>query len=646
MITNDLSSPLQDTASEPPREAVDVAPSLFTDQRPLLPRIQEPEDLRWLGQAQLPRVADEIRQLLLDSVSRSGGHFASGLGTVELTLALHYVFDTPRDQIVWDVGHQCYPHKILTGRREGLASIRRQGGLSGFLNRDESDYDAFGAGHSSTSISAALGMAIANAALDLDRKAVAVIGDGGLTAGLAFEALDHAGDIGADLLVVLNDNGMSISPNVGALTHYLARAAAQVPHAASRAKDSRKPGAVSRLAKWRNVVSLAKASGASAPTAAHFFEALGFAYTGPVDGHDVQGLVETLRTLRRTDGPRLLHVVTQKGYGYAPAANDPIKYHGVTPFDPSAGIAAKKAASPNYTDVFSAWLHAAAAQDRRVVAVTPAMREGSGLVKFAVDYPARYFDVGIAEQHCVAFAAGAAAQGLKPVVAIYSTFLQRAYDQLIHDVALQKLPVLFAIDRAGLVGPDGATHNGHLDLTYLRCVPDMVVMAPSDGDELQDMLQTGHEHNGPAAVRYPRAAAVGFSATRACQALPIGRAVPRRKGKRVALLAFGTLLHAALECAETLDATVVNMRFVKPLDTAMVLELAATHELLVTIEENVVAGGAGSAVGECLAANGIAPRLLHLGIPDRPLAHGTRDEVLAAAGLTAAAIETAVRAQL
>jgi 1-deoxy-D-xylulose-5-phosphate synthase len=623
------------------------APSKFSDTRPVLPRIAEPEDLRWLGEWQLPRVADEMREFLLQSVSQSGGHFASGLGTVELTIALHYVFDTPRDQLVWDVGHQCYPHKILTGRRDGLAQIRRAGGLSGFLKRDESPYDAFGAGHSSTSISAALGMAIANAALDLDRKAVAIIGDGGLTAGLAFEALDHAGDIGADLLVILNDNGMSISPNVGALTQYLSRACAQLPSGAARAHSQRKlSNAVSRLAKWRNVVALAKSSGSETPSAAHFFEALGFTYTGPVDGHDVLGLVTTLRALRRTSGPRILHVMTQKGHGYELAAADPIKYHGVTPFDPVAGIVKGKAAAPNYTDVFSDWLHQMAERDRRLIAVTPAMREGSGLVRFAADYPSRYFDVGIAEQHCVTFAAGAAAQGLKPVIAIYSTFLQRAYDQVIHDVALQNLPVLFAIDRAGLVGPDGATHNGHLDLTYLRCLPGIVLMTPADGAELRDMLHTGFELDGPAAVRYPRAAAIGDDASREPRLLPIGVAEPRRQGRRVAILSFGTLLAAALEAAESLDATVINMRFVKPLDVATVLQAAAEYELLVTVEENSVIGGAGSAVSECLAANRSTTPVLHLGIPDQILEHGTRDQVLRAAGLAPEQIATAIRARL
>ncbi len=624
-----------------------VADGLFTDARPLLPRIASPEDVRWLGEWQLPQLCAELREFLIETVSRTGGHLASGLGTVELTVALHYVFDTPRDQLVWDVGHQCYPHKVLTGRRDGLAAIRKRDGLSGFLRRDESPFDAFGAGHSSTSISAALGMAIANAALGLDRKAVAIIGDGGLTAGLAFEALDHAGDTGADLLVVLNDNGMSISPNVGALSQYLSRAHARLPDSAGRPAVTRTHHVAARLSKWRNVVALGRASGGGEPaSAAGFFAALGIAYTGPVDGHDVKALIAALRAARRANGPRLLHVVTQKGHGYPAAQADPIKYHGVTPFEPAVGIVKSKAAAPNYTDVFSEWLLAAAARDRRLVAITPAMREGSGLTQFAQEFPTRYFDVGIAEQHSVALAAGAAAQGLKPVVAIYSTFLQRAYDQVVHDVALQRLPVLFAIDRAGLVGPDGATHNGHLDLTYLRCIPGMVVMTPSDATEMRDMLHTGFEHAGPAAVRYPRAAAVQTGESRAPRRIPIGESVLRRAGRRLALLVFGTLLPSALAVAAELDATVVDMRFVKPIDARRIVELAGSHELLVTIEENSVCGGAGAAVSECLAAHAIATQVLHLGIPDKSLEHGTRDEVLQAAGLDRTGMLAAIRARL
>ncbi|MGE5714737.1 MAG: 1-deoxy-D-xylulose-5-phosphate synthase, partial [Betaproteobacteria bacterium] len=506
----------------------------------MLAAIDSPADVRRLRAAQLPALADEVRAHLIESVATSGGHFAAGLGTVELTVALHYVFDTPRDAIVWDVGHQCYPHKILTGRRDRLPTIRKRGGLSGFLRRDESDYDAFGAGHSSTSISAALGMAVANARLGREAHAVAVIGDGGMTAGLAFEALNHAGATQADLLVVLNDNQMSISPNVGALADYCKALIRSAPAAdtGDRAED----------------------------TPATLFEQLGFLYSGPLDGHDLPRLVAALTAMREASGPRLLHIVTHKGHGYARAVAEPVKYHAVTPFDPLQGSAAAAPAAMTYTEVFGHWLCAAAERDERVVAVTPAMREGSGLVKYAQRFPDRYIDVGIAEQHSVTFAAGLATQGLKPVVAIYSTFLQRAFDQLVHDVALQRLPVLFAIDRAGLVGPDGATHNGSLDLTYLRCVPDMVVMTPSDGNELRDMLHTGLGHDGPVAVRYPRTSAGAFDPDVAPRPLPIGRAEPRRQGKGVALLTFGSMLGTALAVGDAIDATVVNMRFVKPLD--------------------------------------------------------------------------------
>jgi 1-deoxy-D-xylulose-5-phosphate synthase len=577
----------------------------------LLARIDDPADLRRLARAQLPQVADEVRRHLIDAVSTVGGHFAAGLGVVELTVALHYVFDTPRDSLVWDVGHQGYPHKILTGRRDRLRTVRRRGGLSGFLRRDESAYDAFGAGHSSTSISAALGIALANARLRRDARAIAVIGDGAMTAGLAFEALNHAGATDADLLVVLNDNRMSISPNVGALSQYC--------------QD------------------LARAGGRDeAETLPTLFDQLGFRYAGPVDGHDMGALVDALEGLRALRGPRLLHVVTAKGHGYGRAAADPVKYHAVTPFDPQVGtVAATVAPPPTYTEVFGRWLMEAAALDERVVALTPAMREGSGLVPFAARYPERYIDVGIAEQHCVTLAAGLAAQGVKPVVAIYSTFLQRAYDQLVHDVALQKLPVLFAIDRAGLVGPDGATHNGSLDLSYLRCVPDLVLMTPSDADELRDLLQTGLALSGPAAVRYPRTAARRLT-ERPPQVLPVGRGVLRRRGTRVALLAFGPLLDTALAVAEPLDATVADMRFVKPLDAGLALELARTHDLVVTLEESAVAGGAGAAVAECLAAHGVAVPLLLLGLPDRPIEHGTRDEALREAGLDADSISRAI----
>jgi 1-deoxy-D-xylulose-5-phosphate synthase len=586
-------------------------------QRAMLATIDSPDDLRRLAREDLPQLADEVRAHLVDCVAASGGHFAAGLGTVELTVALHYVFDTPRDAIVWDVGHQCYPHKILTGRRDRLKTVRRRGGLAGFLRRDESRYDAFGAGHSSTSISAALGMALANARLGRDARAVAVIGDGGMTAGLAFEALNHAGACDADLLVVLNDNRMSISPNVGALSAYC-----------------------------QALVDCAGATGTNGAGPATIFEQLGLRYAGPVDGHDLPQLLAALQSMRDARGPRLLHVITNKGHGYARAAAEPVKYHAVSPFDPRIGTTPAAPAAPTYTEVFGQWLCRAAAGDARVVAITPAMREGSGLVQYSQRFADRYFDVGIAEQHSVTLAAGMAVQGLRPVVAIYSTFLQRAFDQLVHDVALQKLPVLFAIDRAGLVGPDGATHNGGLDLSYLRCVPDMVVMAPSDGNELRDMLATGLAHDGPCAVRYPRCAAGAFDPGAVARSLPIGISRQRRAGKRVALLAFGAMLGTALAVGEEIDATVVDMRFVKPLDAAAVLQLAGSHELLVTLEENAIAGGAGSAVAECLAARGATAELLMLGLPDRPLEHGTRDEVLRDAGLDRAGVAAAIAARL
>jgi 1-deoxy-D-xylulose-5-phosphate synthase len=592
----------------------------------LLTRIDSPTDLRRLADEQLPQLAEELRASLLDSVARSGGHLSAGLGTVELAIALHYLYDTPQDALVWDVGHQAYPHKMLTGRRDALAGIRRRDGISGFLKRDESPYDAFGAGHSSTSISAALGMAAAARQQGSATRAVAVIGDGALTAGLAFEALDHAGELGTDLLVVLNDNGMSISENVGALCRHLA---------------SRGHGPVQDVD--------------------GFFDALGFNYRGPVDGHDLPLLLTEIRRLQGIPGPKLLHVRTVKGKGYARAEAEPIKYHGVTPFDPVAGIVAGKPTAPTYTQVFGDWLCELAERDPRIVVITPAMREGSGLVAFAKRFPDRYHDVGIAEQHAVTFAAGLAARGLRPVVAIYSTFLQRAFDQLVHDVCLQGLPVTFAIDRAGLVGPDGATHNGSLDLSFLRCVPGITVMTPSDADSLRAMLRTGIEGEGPSAIRYPRTAAAGESRRTATAALteddepsadgalallprplPVGRGELQRRGSGIALLAFGTLVHTAHEFAEIVDASVADMRFVKPLDEALVLELAASHDLLVTLEENVIAGGAGTAVSELLARHGQDIPVLHLGLPDRPLEHGTREQCLQDAGLDVPGIFDAI----
>ena len=592
----------------------------------LLTRIDSPTDLRRLADEQLPQLAEELRASLLESVARSGGHLSAGLGTVELAIALHYLYDTPQDALVWDVGHQAYPHKMLTGRRDALAGIRRRDGISGFLKRDESPYDAFGAGHSSTSISAALGMAAAARQQGSTTRAVAVIGDGALTAGLAFEALDHAGELGADLLVVLNDNGMSISENVGALC----RPVASRGHGPVQDVDG-------------------------------FFDALGFNYRGPVDGHDLPLLLSEIRRLQGIPGPKLLHVRTVKGKGYARAEAEPIKYHGVTPFDPVAGIVAGKPTAPTYTQVFGDWLCELAEHDPRIVVITPAMREGSGLVAFAKRFPDRYHDVGIAEQHAVTFAAGLAARGLRPVVAIYSTFLQRAFDQLVHDVCLQGLPVTFAIDRAGLVGPDGATHNGSLDLSFLRCVPGITVMTPSDADSLRAMLRTGIEGEGPSAIRYPRTAAAGESRRTATAALteddepsadgalallprplPVGRGELQRRGSGIALLAFGTLVHTAHEFAEIVDASVADMRFVKPLDEALVLELAASHDLLVTLEENVIAGGAGTAVSELLARHGQDIPVLHLGLPDRPLEHGTREQCLQDAGLDVPGIFDAI----
>ncbi len=600
-----------------------------------LESIDSPADLRRLPAAELVRVADELRRFLLETVAAAGGHLAAGLGTVELTLALHYVYDTPDDRLVWDVGHQCYPHKVLTGRRDALGSIRRRGGLSGFLRRDESVYDAFGAGHSSTSISAALGMALASRQQGLDRRTVAIIGDGAMTAGLAYEAIDHAGATDADLLIVLNDNQMSISPNVGALSHYLARLA-------GRAGSGRRLAARGLRGYLRGAEALVPAF-----EPGRLFSDLGCRYAGTVDGHDVDALVKALRGLRAQRGPRLLHVVTRKGEGYAPAEADPIKYHGVAPFRPEVGIepsAVKPART--YTQVFSDWLCASAERDERVVAITPAMREGSGLVAYAERYPARYHDVGIAEQHSVTLAAGLAAEGLKPVVAIYSTFLQRAYDQVIHDVALQRLPVVFAIDRAGLVGPDGATHNGSFDLSYLRCVPGLVVMTPSSAAEMRDMLDAGLRLGAPAAVRYPRATAGLGDLESPPRDLPIGSAEIRRAGSGTAILVFGTLLDTALEVGAELGATVVNMRFVKPLDVALVLDVARRHDLVVTLEENAIAGGAGAAVNECLAAHDVAVSLLNLGLPDRYTEHATRDEVLADAGLDRIGVARAISERL
>ena len=608
---------------------------------PLLDRAATPEQLRLLEVEQLPHLAEELRAFLIESVSSSGGHFAAGLGAVEFTIALHYVFNTPHDRLVWDVGHQCYPHKVLTGRRDRLHTIRKKGGLSGFLKREESEYDAFGAGHSSTSISAALGMALVSQRRGEERAAVAIIGDGGLTAGLAYEALNHAGDVGADLLVVLNDNDMSISPNVGAVSNYLTRLLSGGVYQSIREHGKQ---ALDRMPPMRELARRTESHVKGFVGPGMLFEDLGVQYFGPVDGHDVKTLVRTLRNLRQQSGPRLLHLVTQKGHGYALAEQNPVKYHGVSPFDPATGMLPSGKPKPvTYTSVFSDWLCDKAAEDERLMGITPAMREGSGLVAFSERFPDRYFDVGIAEQHSVTLAAGMAAEGARPVVAIYSTFLQRAYDQAIHDVAIQGLPVLFAIDRAGLVGADGGTHNGSYDYSYLRCLPNMVVMAPADENEARQMLNTGFGLDQPAAVRYPRGSGPGVAVQRDGTTLPLGKAQVRRRGSGVALLAFGSMVTPALEAGEELDATVVNMRFVKPLDEALIVELASSHELLVTVEEHVVAGGAGSAVAECLAARGVVAGISHLGLPDRLVEHGTQAELLAECGLDADGIAASVR---
>ncbi|RMG28231.1 MAG: 1-deoxy-D-xylulose-5-phosphate synthase [Gammaproteobacteria bacterium] len=611
---------------------------------PLLSRIDTPEDLRRLPEAQLPALARELRAFMIETVSRTGGHLAAGLGAVELAIALHYVFETPADRLVWDVGHQSYPHKILTGRRAAMAGLRRKGGISGFPRRDESPYDAFGVGHSSTSISAATGMAIALARRGDPHQAIAVIGDGAMTAGQAYEALNHAGDIGANLLVVLNDNEMSISPNVGAMSSYLARLLSGRMYTSMREHGKRM---LSVLPPVAELARRAEEHVKGMVVPGTLFEEMGFHYFGPIDGHDLEALVSMLRNLRELEGPRLLHVVTRKGKGYPPAEANPCAYHGVTPFDPHEGLrAGDRPAPPTYTEVFGAWLCDMAEQDPDLVAITPAMREGSGMTAFSERFPERFFDVGIAEQHSITLAAGLACEGLRPVVAIYSTFLQRGYDQLIHDVALQNLPVTFAIDRAGVVGPDGPTHAGSFDLSYLRCIPNLVVMAPADENECRQMLYTAHRHEGPAAVRYPRGRGPGVPVEEAFQALPIGRAVVVREGREVAILAFGAPLVACRQVAEELDATLVNMRFVKPLDVSLILAMAERHALLVTVEDNVVAGGAGSGVNEVLAAAGCRTRILNLGLPDRFQDQATREQLLAEAGLDAAGIRRRIETTL
>jgi 1-deoxy-D-xylulose-5-phosphate synthase len=611
----------------------------------MLEAIHTPADLRRLQRQQLPALAAELRQKVVDVVSQTGGHFGSNLGTVELTIALHYVFDTPHDRLVWDVGHQTYPHKILTGRRERMTTLRQLGGIAGFPKRDESEYDTFGTGHSSTSISAALGMALAAQTQGVQRKTVAVIGDGAMTAGMAFEALNNAGVPHAgqlpDLLVVLNDNDMSISPPVGALNRYLARLMSGKFYAAAResAKNVLR-GAPPLFELARRFEEHAK--GMVVPGT--IFEEFGFNYLGPIDGHDLDSLIPTLENLRDKRGPQFLHVVTRKGYGYKLAEADPVKYHAASGrFDPAEGFPKSSGASkPTFTQVFGQWLCDMAEVDERLVGITPAMREGSGMVEFHKRFPARYFDVGIAEQHAVTFAAGLACEGMKPVLAIYSTFLQRGYDQLVHDVALQNLPVVFALDRAGIVGADGPTHAGAYDIAYLRCVPNMSLIAPSDENECRKALTSAFRQDHPVAVRYPRGAGVGAVQEPGLAELPWGKGAVRRQGRRVAILAFGTLLHPALEAAEKLDVTVADMKFVKPLDNELVLQLAHEHEALVTLEEGAVMGGAGSAVSEALAAAGVVMPVLHLGLPDRFVEHGDPAKLLARCGLDAAGIEQSI----
>ncbi|MDK9689743.1 MULTISPECIES: 1-deoxy-D-xylulose-5-phosphate synthase [Azospira] len=611
---------------------------------PLLDTIDSPAQLRRLDKRQLPQLAEELRTFIVESVSRTGGHLSSNLGTVELTIALHYVFDTPEDRLVWDVGHQTYPHKILTGRRAGMAKLRMHGGLSGFPKRCESAYDTFGVGHSSTSISAALGMALAAKQKGENRKAVAIIGDGAMSAGMAFEALNNAGVADANMLVILNDNDMSISPPVGALNKYLARLLSGGLYSAARRAGEKVLGVAPPL------LELAKRAEEHVKgmlTPGTLFEELGFNYIGPIDGHDLDALVPTLQNLKGLKGPQFLHVITKKGQGYKLAEANPVLYHGVSKFQPEVGIQSGKGGGKlTYTQVFSDWLCDMAAAEPRLVGITPAMGEGSGLVRFAELYPERYFDVGIAEQHAVTFAAGLACEGLKPVVAIYSTFLQRGYDQLVHDVALQNLPVVFAIDRGGLVGADGATHHGAFDLSFMTCIPNLVIMAPADEDECRKMLTTAMGIDGPSAVRYPRGGGSGVTPETALTALPVGKGEIRRQGKGVALLAFGSMVQAALGAGDALDASVANMRFVKPLDRELLAELARNHELLVSVEENALIGGAGSEVARALEEMGLTVPLLRLGLPDHFIDHGDQNLLLAELGLDVDGIVRQVRQRL
>lgn len=615
---------------------------------PLLDIIDTPQDLRRLEKKQLPQVAAELREFLLDSVGKTGGHFASNLGAVELTVALHYVYDTPEDHLVWDVGHQSYPHKILTGRKNQMHTMRQYGGLAGFPKRSESEYDAFGVGHSSTSIGAALGMAVADKQLGNNRRSVAIIGDGAMTAGQAFEALNCAGDMDVDLLVILNDNEMSISPNVGALPKYLASNVVRDMHgllSTIKAQSSKVldklPGAMELAQKVENKIKTLAGEAEHAKQSLSLFENFGFRYTGPVDGHNVENLVDVLKDLRGRKGPQLLHVITKKGNGYKFAENDPVKYHAVAklPSEVPAPEIKPAAAKPTYTQVFGQWLCDQAAADERLVAITPAMREGSGLVEFEQQFPDRYFDVGIAEQHAVTFAGGLACEGIKPVVAIYSTFLQRAYDQLVHDVALQNLPVLFAIDRAGIVGADGPTHAGLYDLSFLRCVPNMIIAAPSDENECRLLLSTCYQANSPSAVRYPRGTGTGATISDGLETVEIGKGIIRRESEKIAVIAFGSMVAPSLTAADKLNATVADMRFVKPIDEELIVRLARSHDYIVTAEENAEQGGAGSAVLEVLAKHGICKPVLLLGVEDKVTEHGDPKKLLADLGLNAEAVE-------
>ncbi|GAB7564543.1 1-deoxy-D-xylulose-5-phosphate synthase [Methylobacillus methanolivorans] len=609
----------------------------------LLESINSPEQLRKLDRRELHELAKQLRGFLVNSVAQTGGHLSSNLGVVELTIALHYVFNTPEDRVVWDVGHQTYPHKILTGRREAMSNLRKPGGIAGFPRRDESIYDTFGTGHSSTSISAALGMAIAAQKTGSDRHSIAIIGDGAMTAGMAFEALNNAGAMDANLLVILNDNDMSISPNVGALTNYLAKLLSGPLYTSMRRSGEKVLGVVPPV---REFAKRAEEHVKGMVTPGTLFEEFGFNYIGPIDGHDIDVLIATLRNIRELKGPQFLHIATQKGHGYQPAEDNPGKYHGVGKFDPSNGCSITQAGKKTYTQVFSDWLVDMATQDERLIGITPAMCDGSGLNAFAEQFPDRFYDVGIAEQHALTFAAGMACDGLKPVVAIYSTFLQRAYDQFIHDIALQNLPVMFAIDRAGLVGADGPTHAGSFDLSYLRCIPNIAIMTPSDENECRQMLYTAYQHDGPSAVRYPRGGGPGATIEKNMQLLPLGKGEVRRQGKRVAILAFGSMLTPALQAADTLDATVVNMRFVKPLDIALISEIAQSHELIVTVEENAIMGGAGAAVMEAMQDMDIHTPVLCLGLPDTFIEHGVHETMLAECGLNATGIAAAIEKKL